>query len=132
MASGVTVAELLAAFAAAITSAFDGSGWAVWPQPPDQTAVPAIWPQPAGGSRTGSRAAGAPTSITAIAAIAPQTAVAENAAIADAVDRLDAIPAGRLGVAITGASWVVAEIEIGQIPHTAVLYQFTLDRPLPC
>lgn len=128
----MTVAELLAAFAAAITSAFDGSGWAVWPQPPDQTAVPAIWPQPVGGSRTGSRAAGAPTSITAVAAIAPQTAAAENAAIADAVDRLDTIVAGRLGAAITNGSWVVAEIEIGQIPHTAVLYQFTLDRPLPC
>jgi hypothetical protein len=131
MAGGVTAAELLAALATALASVF-GEGWAVWPTPPDQTALPAVWPQFAGGSRTGSRATGAPTSITAVAAIAPQTAAAENAAIADAVDRLDTITASALGAAITAGSWVVGEIEIGQIPHTAVLYQFTLDRPLPC
>ena len=132
----MTAAELLAAVAAAIKAVFTNAGefdgWSTWLTPPDATAVPAIWPQFAGGSRTGGRATGAPTSITAVAAIAPQTAPAENAAIADAVDRLDSITASALGAAITGASWVVGEIEIGQIPHTAVLYQFTLDRPLPC
>ena len=132
MARGVTIAELLAAFAAAITSVFDGSDWAVWPQPPDQTAVPAVWPELSSSSTGASPTSAATVAVRVVAAIAPKTSAAEYSAIADAHDRLDQIKSPANGVAIAGRQAFLDQVDIGQIPHTALMYVFTVDRPRPC
>ncbi len=132
MAGRVTIAELLAAFAAAITSAFDGSDWAVWPQPPDQTAVPAVWPELSNGNGGASNRADATTSVRVVAAIAAQVSAAEYSRIGDAIDRCLSILSSAVGAAFRGRSWVVGTVQIGGVDHTAVLFTYTVDHPLPC
>jgi hypothetical protein len=129
----MTIAELLAAVAAAIVAAFaDADGWAVWDGPPDATALPAVWPELASTYAAGARATGSATTVQIVAVIAPQTSPAETATVADAHDRLDTIGPAAIGAAIQTRQAVLGPVDIGQITHTALLYSLTLDRPLPC
>lgn len=128
----MTTAELLGAVGAALAVAFAGDDWAVWPVPPDATAVPAVWPELAASSATGSRAAGCAMTVQCVAAIAAQVHAAEYGRIADAHDRLDTITAGALGAQIAARTAVVAAVDIGGIEHTALLYSLTIDRPPQC
>jgi len=127
----VTLAELFAAFGAALASAFP-SPWAVHPFPPDATAIPAVWPE----YETEHIAGGVLTQIglRVVAAIAAQTSPAEYARIFEARDRLVSITAASLGggVGITARDSYVGAVTIGQTEHTALLYTFTLTIPLAC
>lgn len=128
----MTVAELLAALAAAITTAFTPSPFAVWPHAPDQTSVPAVWPQ-FGSSFTGTdRNSTGQVAVEVVAAIAPQTSAAELAVVADAHDRLDTILGAAIGAAITGRTATLGTVQLAGVDHTALLYQFTIARGLPC
>lgn len=127
----MTVAELLAVFAAWLATVFTGTGWAVWPAPPDQTAVPAVWPEYA--SSYTAPAAGSSVAVTVVAAIAAQIHTAEYDAIADAHDRLDVLTAADLpGCQISSWAASLGTVDIGAVTHTALLYTVTIDRPLPC
>lgn len=126
----MTIAEVLAAVAAAVATLFGDDTWAVWPQPPDATALPAVWPELAQTFTAGTTAT---VGVRVVAAIAPQVTGAEYARLTDAADRLETLRASSLGgVAIQNRSGIVGEVEIGAVPHTALLYTLTLDRPLPC
>jgi hypothetical protein len=123
----VTVAEVFAAVVAAMTAAFTPSPFAVWPTAPDQTALPAVWPQ---FDITDTRAQRQGTvSLVLVAALAPQTSVAENAAICDAHDRFDTIA---LDMEISSRIGTLGPVSIGGVDHTALLYTLTVARGLPC
>jgi len=127
----MTRSELIAAMAVALGSAFDES-WSVWPCPPDQTALPAVWPEydtgHTAGTITGQRA------VRVWAAIKAQTSAAEYDRLLEAAERLDTISADKLGgsVGITSRDDFVSSVLIGQTEHTALAYTFTLSIPLPC
>jgi hypothetical protein len=126
----VTLAELFAALGAALGSAF--TDWAVWPHPPDATALPAVWPE----YDTGHTAGGVlgQVAFKVVAAIAAQTSAAEYSRLFEAHDRLAAIGAAELGggVGIVSRDDFVSTVTVGQTEHTALLYTFTLSIPLPC
>jgi len=128
----MTIAELFAALAAALTTAFTPSAFAVWSHAPDQTAVPAVWPQFAS-SFTGTDVnSSGQVAVEVVAVIAPQTSAAELAVIADAHDRLDTIRTAALDAAITGRTGTLGTVQIAGVDHTALIYQFTVARGLPC
>lgn len=129
----MTIAELLEALAVAITAAFTPSPFAVWPGRPDQTSVPAVWPQFSSSFTGSDRNASGQVAVEVVAVIAPQTAPAEEMAIADAHDRLDTITGSALGnVAIAGRTATLGTVQVAGVDHTALLYQFTVARGLPC
>ena len=88
--------------------------------PPDQTAVPAVWPEYSSSyTAPGRRSA---VSINVVAAIAAQVHTAEYAAIADAHDRLDTLTPGDLpGCQITSRAGALATVDIGAVTHTALV-----------
>jgi hypothetical protein len=125
----MTVAEVFAAVVAALEVAFGGSRFKVWPTPPDATALPAVWPQFDSSNTAAGRNAGGTVSLLLVAALAPQTAAAENAAMADAHDRFDTIGTD---MEIPGRFANLGPITIGGVDHTALLYTLTVARGLPC
>jgi len=133
----VTITELFAVVAAALELAFatpgaDGTKWARWPGPPDATGLPAVWPEFSDTFTAGARATGGAVAVRVVAAIAPQISAAEYSRLFDAHDRLDAITTISPELVQTSRSAILGPVEIGGIEHTALLYTFTLDRPLPC
>jgi hypothetical protein len=123
----MTIAEVFAAVVAAMTAAFTPSPFAVWPTAPDQTALPAVWPE---FNTTDTRAGRQGTvSLVLVAALAPQTSAAENAAISDAHDRFDTIA---LDMEISSRIGTLGPITIGGAEYTALLYTLTVARGLPC
>ena len=127
----MTLAELFAAMGVALGSAFDES-WSVWPYPPDQTALPAVWPEMAPGHAAGTITEQA--AIQVVAAIAAQTSAAEYSRLFDAHDRLHTISSDKLGggIGITSRDYYIGTVTVGQTEHTALIYTFTLSIPLPC
>jgi hypothetical protein len=132
MANRMTVAEIFAAVAAALRAAFTPSVFAVWDNPPDATAVPAVWPEYSSSFTPSDRNAGGVIVFRLVAAIAPQTATAETAVICDAHDRFDTINAAAVDAAIAGRTATLEAVQIGGVDHTALAYQLTVARGLPC
>jgi hypothetical protein len=127
----MTLAELFAAFGAAIAAAFPAP-WAVHAGPPAATALPAVWPE----FQTDHVAGGimGQVALQAVAAIAAQTSPAEYARLFEARDRLVNIAAADLGaeVGIISRDGYLGAVTIGQTEHTALLYTFTLNLPTAC
>ena len=128
----MTLAELFAKIAAAITAAFTPSVFAVWANVPEQTAVPAVWPQFASSFTGTDRNSTGQVAIEVVAVIAPQTAPAELAVICDAHDRLDTITSREVTEAIVGRTGALSVVQLAGVDHTALIYQFTVARGLPC
>lgn len=129
----MTLAELFAAVVAALEAAFTGSKFKVWPGPPDATALPAVWPQFVTSFRGAGRNAGGSVPVQIVVAIAPQIHVAECAALYDAHDRLDTIGSAALANSpISGGAGNLGSVDIGGVTYTALLYDLTVARSLPC
>jgi hypothetical protein len=125
----MTAAEVFAALGAALEATFDES-WAVWPCPPDQTALPAVWPEYDGGHTAGTITG--TVSLRVVAAIPAQPSAAEYERLLAAHDLLNTIDKLGPGVGVTSRDDFIGQVTIGQTEHTALLYTFTLSIPLPC
>jgi hypothetical protein len=132
VADRMTTAELFAAIVAALKTVFTGSAFKVWPGPPDQTALPAVWPELENTFTGPGRNAGGVMTVRLVAAIAPQVSAAEYAALLEAHDRFDQITAGALNTEITSRAGGLTVVQIGGVDHTALAYSLTASRSLPC
>lgn len=128
----MSITELFTAIAAALSTAFTGSPFAIWPTTPKSTSVPAVWPAFASSFTTADPVNGGSVAFELVAALAPQESPAQNAALADAHDRFDTITASAVGAAIAGRSAVLEVRQIGGVDHTALVYSLTVARGLPC
>jgi len=125
----MTRALLLEAMADALAATFDES-WSVWPVPPDQTAIPAIWPEYDGASASGNITG--TVNIKVVAVAAPQVSATMTDRLSDAADLLDTIGGDKLGAGITFRTDFLTVATIGGVEYTALNYTFTLNRTLPC
>lgn len=132
MARRVTLAELMTAVLAAVRAAFDGSPFKVWATAPDATALPAVWPTFDASNTAAGRNAGGVVVVRLVAALSPQVAAAELAAVCDAHDRLDTLTATQVGAQIANRSATLGPVTIGGVDKTALLYDLTIARSLPC
>jgi len=125
----MTRAVLLEAMADALAATFDET-WTVWPVPPDQTGVPAVWPEYDGAQSAGNITG--TVAIKVVAVVSPQVSAAMNDRLAAAADLLDTIGGDKLGAGITFRADFLDVAVIGGVEHTALNYTFTLNRTLPC
>jgi len=128
----MTVAEAFAAIVAALDRLFAASSFAVWPGPPEATALPAVWPEYESSFTGSDRLNGGVVIFRLVAAIAPQSHAAEYAALYDAHDRFDTISATELGNPIAGRTGRLDVVQIGGADVAALLYSLTVARALPC
>lgn len=128
----MTLAEAFAAIVAALDRLFTDSPFAVWPGPPEATALPAVWPEYESSFTGSDRINGGVVIFRLVAAIAPQAHAAEYAALYDAHDRFDQITATELGNPIAGRTGRLDTVAIGGVDHTALSYSLTVARALPC
>lgn len=128
----MTLAEIMSAVLAAVRDAFDGSPFKVWATAPDSTALPAVWPTFDASNTAAGRNAGGVVVVRMVAAIAPQVSAAELTAICDAHDRLDTLTATQVGAPIANRSATLGPVTVGGVDKTALLYDLTIARSLPC
>jgi len=129
----MTSAELGAALAAAVRTAFAGSGFAIHDDTPNNTALPAVWPEYSSGYIGADRVSSGVMVLRVVAAVAPHVAPAQTAVIYDAIDRCHTITAAALGNSAIGSrEHFLGPVQIGGVDHTALLYSLTIGVALPC
>lgn len=130
-----TVVDVLAAVAAKLAVAFDDPAVAVWPCPPDATALPAVWPELLnGGGVSGAAASLTPVTVRCVYVPAPKQNASQHAELAAGVDLLAAALAAPIAAAVVldAASWTLDAVTIGGADYDAVLYDLALSHHLTC
>lgn len=124
MADRVTVAELLEGLDIALVAAFAGTDWIVLEEgPPDAATPPAVWAELERGIKGQSRSLIAEARI--VAALALQAAAPSRARELEALERIVPIVNDLSG----SWSWLIDRVEIGGIPHSALIVQCPMSYP---